>query len=55
LSAILRAEEVQAGGIGLDALAVELREAADALGEITGEISTPEVLESIFSRFCVGK
>jgi len=39
----------------LDALALDLREAADALGEITGEIATPEVLETIFSRFCVGK
>ncbi len=44
------------GGAGtLDALALDLREAADSLGEITGEITTPDVLNTIFSRFCVGK
>lgn len=44
-----------AGSGALDALALDLREAAEALGEITGEIATPELLEAIFSRFCVGK
>jgi tRNA modification GTPase len=39
----------------LDAACLELRDAADALGEITGEISTPEVLDAIFSGFCLGK
>jgi len=43
------------GDEGLDALALELKEAAEALGEITGEIAAPEILEAIFSRFCVGK
>lgn len=40
---------------GLDVVALDLREAAESLGEMTGEISTPEILETIFSRFCVGK
>jgi tRNA modification GTPase len=44
-----------AGGVGYDLVALDLREAADALGEITGELATPEILEAIFSRFCVGK
>lgn len=42
-------------GAPLDALAVELRTALDALGEITGAVSSAEVLERIFGRFCVGK
>jgi tRNA modification GTPase len=42
-------------GVPLDALALDLREAADALGEITGELASAEVLEAVFSRFCLGK
>ena len=36
-------------------LALELREALQALGEITGETTPDEILERIFSRFCIGK
>ena len=36
-------------------LALELREALQALGEITGETTPDEILDQIFSRFCVGK
>ena len=35
--------------------AFELQLVIDKLGEITGEISPDDVLDSIFSRFCVGK
>jgi tRNA modification GTPase len=54
-AAIDAAAAALGAGSGLDAAALDLREAADALGEITGEITTPEILEAIFSRFCVGK
>jgi len=39
----------------LDLIAPLLREAVNALGEITGEVSTVDILEEMFSRFCVGK
>ena len=39
----------------LDLLAEELRLAHRALGEITGEFSTEDLLGEIFSRFCIGK
>jgi tRNA modification GTPase len=39
----------------LDLIAPLLREAVNALGEITGEVSTAGILEEMFSRFCVGK
>ncbi len=38
-----------------DLLAQDLREALYHLGEITGEITTDEVLGEIFGRFCIGK
>jgi tRNA modification GTPase len=39
----------------LDLIAPCLREAVNSLGEITGEVSTADILETIFSKFCVGK
>jgi tRNA modification GTPase len=39
----------------LDLIAPLLREAVNALGEITGEVSTADILETMFSKFCVGK
>jgi tRNA modification GTPase len=40
---------------GAEVLAVDLRGAADALGEITGAITSDDILQGIFSKFCVGK
>ena len=39
----------------LDLLAEELRLAQNALGEITGEFSSDDLLGVIFSKFCIGK
>ena len=39
----------------LDQMALELHAAVTSLGEITGQSATEEILERIFSRFCVGK
>jgi tRNA modification GTPase len=39
----------------LDLIAPALRESVNSLGEITGEVSTADILEEMFSRFCVGK
>jgi tRNA modification GTPase len=36
-------------------VAIHLQEATDALGEITGDSARVDVLDRIFSRFCVGK
>ncbi|MEI7726918.1 MAG: tRNA uridine-5-carboxymethylaminomethyl(34) synthesis GTPase MnmE [Bacteroidota bacterium] len=42
-------------GISPDLLTVDIHKALYHLGEITGEITTDEILGAIFSRFCVGK
>jgi tRNA modification GTPase len=42
-------------GVHLDLVAVDMKDAMDALGEITGEITAADVLDTIFSGFCVGK
>lgn len=42
-------------GTTLDLLAVDLEEALEILGELTGEDLTEEVIDRIFSEFCVGK
>lgn len=39
----------------LEIVSLYLRQATDQLGELTGAIVTEEVLDRIFSRFCIGK
>lgn len=36
-------------------LSVDLRSSMNSLGEITGEVTTEDILGRIFSRFCIGK
>ena len=42
-------------GITGDFIAMDIRQALHHLGEITGEIHTDDLLDSIFGRFCIGK
>lgn len=44
-----------AAGISEDLLAVDLREALAAIGEITGKNVQEEVVSGIFAQFCIGK
>lgn len=53
--AILRVKEGLEIGITHDFLAQDIRECMFYLGEITGQISTDEILGNIFSKFCIGK
>ena len=43
------------GGLSPEFVAVEVREALDQLGGITGESVSDELLAEIFSKFCIGK
>lgn len=55
LNAIRRAKEGLEIGIASDFISQDIRECMFYLGEITGQISTDEVLGNIFSKFCIGK
>ena len=44
--------EIQITG---DLLAMDIRETMNLLGEITGEISSDDLLGNIFANFCIGK
>ena len=42
-------------GMPMDLISVDLKEALDSLSEITGEISSEDILDHVFGNFCVGK
>ena len=56
--AVAALDQVRLGtelGAPLDMIALDVKDALDALGEITGEVTTADVLLHMFSNFCVGK
>jgi tRNA modification GTPase len=53
--AVQRIKEGFRSFISVDLLAMDVREILHYLGEITGEITTDEILENIFKNFCIGK
>ncbi len=55
LTAVERALEAARIGIGAELVSEDLRLAARALGRITGAIDAEDLLDRIFSQFCVGK
>ena len=50
----LALDQMQAGA-SADFIAMDIREATAALTSLTGAITTPDLLNSIFSKFCIGK
>ena len=55
LSAVQEALDALSMGLAFDAVTVSLDAAADALLQLTGERVTDKVVDTVFSRFCVGK
>ena len=55
LEALSRVSEGLASSLPTDLLAQDIREALHYLGEITGEVTTDEILGNIFKNFCIGK
>ncbi len=54
-SALLDAKRSIGAGVSGELLAIDLRRAQHHLGEITGRITSEDLLGSIFGRFCIGK
>ena len=55
VAALARAEKAAGEGLSPEFPAADVREASQALAEITGEIAPEEVLDAIFGSFCIGK
>ncbi len=53
--ALKRAQEATERALSLEFIASDVRDASQALAELTGEIAPEEVLNAIFSTFCIGK
>lgn len=53
--AIRRVEEGLQQGLSGELLSLDLQDCLTALGEVTGQITNQEVLNNIFSKFCIGK
>jgi len=53
--ALVRFQHGIARRLPLDVVAMDIQDALQAMGELTGEITTEEMLSRMFSRFCVGK
>ena len=54
-ASLRRARAALASGVPSDLVAEDLRSALTSLGTITGTITTPDILQNIFSKFCIGK
>lgn len=53
--AILRVQEGLANRLSGELLSLDLQDCLKALGEVTGQVTSQEVLNNIFSKFCIGK
>ena len=54
-NAIRHAYNSYTSGMPLDFISIDMTEAVEALGEITGMTVSEEVVDRIFKEFCVGK
>ncbi len=55
LESVQRVREGMDAGVPTDLVSIDINQALFHLGEITGEISTDDLLGNIFSNFCIGK
>ena len=54
-TALSRATDLVGGASAEELIAAEVRVALDEIGQVTGAVYTEDVLDRVFSRFCIGK
>jgi len=55
VAALRRAAEVAASTAAAELVAFELRQALDSIGQVTGQTVSEDILDRVFSEFCIGK
>ena len=55
VQALEAAKAAVEASLHLDLVSLDIQEALEALGELTGEVTTDDILDRIFGSFCVGK
>jgi len=55
MDSLARARDIVRSNVGEELVAAEVRVALDALGKVVGAVYTEDLLDRIFSRFCIGK
>jgi tRNA modification GTPase len=52
---LARARQIAESGLGEELVAAEIRLALEKLGKVVGAVYTDDILDRVFSRFCIGK
>lgn len=52
---MIRSKKTLVNNAGHELIAISIQQALHSLGEVTWEVSIEDLLENIFSRFCIGK
>ena len=52
---LLRAKDSAMNNMSGEFISVDLRNAINSLGEIIGEVTSEDILNNIFTKFCIGK
>lgn len=55
LAHVREAAQAHQDGLPPDMVSIDLRDAVDALGQVTGETASEDLLSTIFGQFCIGK
>jgi len=55
LDSLTNADSTITQGLPADFLSIDIRSALSALGELTGQTATDDIINEIFSKFCIGK